>query len=925
MSMSKYVRIIVLLVGCNLVFAGSMQAKSVSIPFMQLTGFPLFGTTGTTTQAAPTTTAAPVTSPAPAVAVPDEEPDSLKKKKLENSNSEEDLRRLEIQKERILLERELNELKSQGLNTLQDTINLEIKTKNLQLLYLKEQLLLKEELKQMGGLRDYGSSGIFGHHFFREGGIKFFQKATDATPSGSYVLGNEDKLHLEVWGYSTLSADLEIGSDGYANLPYGQKVYLRGISLEGAKKLIRQKMSSMVDLRTSTLDISVVKFRTITVHIVGEVFKPGSYVIPAINTAFNALTVMGGPTNIGSVRKIYIKRNGKLVDSLDAYNYMLNPKKSREVYLQDNDYIIVEPIGKVVTVNGALRRPGSYELKEDEDLNELLEIAAGINPTTYLEDVLVTRVRENKYYEQIALNYDSLLKSNKNFKLLKGDLIEFKSITDDDFQTLNITGAVNIPGVYKVSKTSSIKDLVAQANGLLTEAYTEEAYLIRTNDDYTKTYISFNLAKALEGKEDTLKVQPFDEIYVFSLKNYLLIGNLSIKGAVRNPQSMVFAEDMTLRDFIFIAGGVLPETFMERGILTRTNNETNEKQTIVFNVKDVLENPNSAANLSLERNDAVEIFSKVKFRDKYTVNIDGEVHDPGQVEFSSEMTLKDLIYKAGGLSTSAINSKIEIVRSFKFGDDLVRLVPIPAEVIVMEIGAVLDLDPKYENFIIYPFDQVSIRKNPFYLEQRTVTLTGAVMYPGVYTLLSEDEKIASVIERAGGLRSYASTIAVDFKRLDEGGNSTNIVVDIAKAIKNPKSNYNYILRDKDEIDIPVSSSLVSISGLIVNKDHDRLSIYYKKHRRARHYIRQYAGGFEDDACKRKTYVVYANGTAKKTRNFLFFNVFPKPKPGSEIIAVAKPAKKVRRKFGQNLEETTVKITAIMSLVLMYALIQQSFK
>lgn len=919
MSMKKLLLLAVTFLLWDIYVGNTVNGQVSQVPQIQAQSFSLFGNQSRSqTQNTPQVVAAPV-------APKEEEPDSIKKKKMELASSEADLRRLEIQKERIILEKELMELKSQGINTKQDTINLEIKTRNLQLLYLKEQLLLKEELKQMGGLRDYGTSPIFGHHFFREGGIKFFQKATDATPSGSYVLGNEDKLHLEVWGYSTLSQDIEIGSDGYANLPNGQKVYLRGVSLENAKKLIRQRMGSMVDLRTSNLDVSIVKFRTITVHIVGEVFKPGSYVIPAINTAFNALTVMGGPTNIGSVRNIYIKRGGKIVDSLDAYDYMLNPKKSREVYLQDNDYIIVEPIGKVVTIEGAIRREGSYELTSNENLNKLLQIAAGINPTTYLEDVLVTRVRENKYYEQIALNYDSVISSSSDFELLNGDVIEFKSITDDDFQTLNISGAVNIPGVYKVSKTSSIADLVMQANGLLTEAYKEEAYLIRTNSDYTKTYISFNLGKVLEGKDQGLKVQPFDEIYVFSLKNYLLIGNLTIKGAVRRPQSMVFAENMTLRDLIFVSGGVLPESYLERGVLIRTNIETQEKQTIVFNVNEVLSNPESAANLKLERNDEIEIFSKVKFRDKFYVSIDGEVHNPGQFDFSTEMTLKDLIFKSGGLMTSAINSKIEIVRSFRFGEDMVKLEPIPAEVIVMEIGAVLELDPVYENFIIYPFDQVSIRKNPHYLEQRKVMLTGAVMFPGEYTLISEDEKLSSVIARAGGLRSYASMIAVDFKRLDEDGESTNLVVDLRKALNNPNSNYNYILRDKDEIHIPISTSLVSISGEIVNKNHDHLSIYYKKHRRARHYIMKYAGGFEEDACRRKTYVVYADGTAKKTRKILFINLYPKPKPGSEIIAVKKKKKKSGRKFGENVEDTTVKITAIMSLVLMYALIQQSFK
>lgn len=854
--------------------------------------------------------------------------DTLKNREVVDvEKSELELKRLQIQKDLIVLERELEELMSLDAEvTPQDSLNISIKKENLKLLYLKEQILLKEQLKQLGGLRDYGLSKVYGHHFFRDGGIKFFQKATDATPSNSYILGPSDKLHIEIWGYSNLSTDIEIGSDGYANLPYGQKVFLRGINLESARQIIRKKFSSMVDLKTSTLDISIVKFRTITVHIVGEVFKPGSYVIPAINTAFNALTVMGGPTDIGTVRNIYIKRDGRIVDSLDAYDYMLNPKKSREIYLQDNDYIIVEPIGKVVTVKGALKRSGSYELKKNEKLDELVTIAAGIFPTTYLKDVLVTRVRENKYYEQISLNYDSLLENNQTFDLLDGDLLEFKVIKDDAYQLLVISGAVNIPGIYKVSKGASISGLVKQANGLLKEAYLSEAYLIRTNEDFTKSFISFNLGEALKDGGTTIDVQPFDEIHVFSLKDYLLIGNVSIKGAVREPQKMAFAEDMSLRDLIFIAGGLKPESYLERAVLIRTNEQTKEKQTIIFNVDEVVNNANSNNNLLLQRNDEVEIFSKIEFRDDYTIDIMGEVHTPGSVPFSTNMTLKDLIFKSGGLKTSAINSKIEIVRSFRFGEDMIKLEPIPAEIIVIEIGAVLELKKEFEDFILYPFDQITVRKNPYYLETMSVTLTGAVVFPGEYTLLGEDERLTSVIKRAGGLRSYAFSEGLEFNRgNEEDGSLTSIITNLEKAMKKPKSIYNYILRDKDEIHIPIADYLVAISGNIMNEDKERLSIYYKKHRRAKYYITHYAGGFKERSMKRKTYIKYADGTAKRTRNFVLFKVYPKPKRGSEIFVIRNNKVKKKKGLGEGFGDATTKITALLTLLLTYTVIQNSFK
>jgi protein involved in polysaccharide export with SLBB domain len=363
---------------------------------------------------------------------------------------------------------------------------------------------------------------------------------------------------------------------------------------------------------------------------------------------------------------------------------------------------------------------------------------------------------------------------------------------------------------------------------------------------------------------------------------------------------------------------------LDRGIITRINETTNERQTIIFDVSGVIGDEPSDQNILLEKNDIVEIFSKIEFRDTFTLNISGEVHSPGEFEFSTEMTLKDLIFKAGGLSTSAINSKIEIIRSFKFGEDMIKLEPIPAQIILIEVGAVLDLKKAFEDFVLYPFDQVSVRKNPYYLESRKVSLTGAVMYPGEYTLLSENEKLSSLIDRAGGLRSYAFPGGLVFTRVTGDEEVTNIITNLEKALRNPKSSYNYILLEDDEIHIPIANDLISISGNIMNEDKQHLSIYYKKHRRAKHYITKYAGGFKERSMKRKTYVKYADGTAKRTKNYLFFKVYPKPKPGSAIFVIRNKKSK-RGRMGSILENATEKMTAIFGLVLMYAIIQQSFK
>jgi protein involved in polysaccharide export with SLBB domain len=928
--------------------------------------------------------------------------------------SEFEIRRMELQKKKLTLEAELAELMEVEEITEQDSINIRIKKENLRLLYLREQHLLKEELNALGGGENkFGNSGIFGHHFFRGGGIKFYQRAKDAVPSNDYLLGPTDKLHIEAWGTSRKSFDIEIGDDGYANMPFGRRVYLNGLTLGKAKKLLRLRLTQMVS--NSSIDISVVRYRTITVNIIGEVFKPGSYVIPATNTAYNALTIMGGPTNIGSVRNIYIKRSGKIVDSLDVYNYMINSEKSREIYLQNNDYIIVEPLQRVVKVNGAVRRPGNYELKDHETLENLIEIAAGITETTYLKDILVYRVIDHERYEQISVNYDSIQNAKSLFILKGSDQVTFRSITKDAYQLVKISGAVNIPGNYKISNKGTIRDLLTQSNGFLREAHIGDAYIIRTDDNFIKQYIRINLENVddpnaevnkikllpydeihifskldylnlgtvsvtgsiktpysmtfaegmtlrdavlvaggfipetylneayiirtdkefnksflrvnlnenIEGNTDldSVMMEPFDRLHIFSKKQFLDLGSVSISGAVREPQEMGFAENMSIQDMIIVAGGLIPETYMKRGVLIRTDETTNEKTTIVFDVDDVMNNESSAENIALEKNDEIEIFSKITMRDTFTISIQGEVHNPGDFPYAANMTLKDLILRSGGLMTSAINAKLEIVRVFENGSDPVNLVPIQPQVITFDIGTVLELKPEFEDFILYPYDMVSIRKNPFYMDAKQVTLSGSVFYPGTYTLVSENETLADVIERAGGVRPYAFMDGVEFTRITDIG-PTKIVTNMRKALRRQKSRYNYILKDQDSIHLPVANELVKISGNIRNLDHDNLSIYFKKHRRAKYYIKHFAGGFAENSMKRNTYVKFADGRAKTTKNFLLFKIYPKPQPGSEIVVVK--SEKVKKPFNidESLNKLTMRLTAMLTVIALVKLATQ---
>ena len=210
----------------------------------------------------------------------------------------------------------------------------------------------------------YPVGKIFGQDFFRNRNLFFFNKAHDAKAPDNYLLGEGDELTISIWGMADYSESLVVNEKGFISTSRAGRVYVGGKNFKTVKSLIKNKMGNYYDLSRSQLDVTLNYSRVITVNIIGEVFNPGSYTIPATNTAFNALLAAGGPSQIGSVRNIYLRRGGKTVDSLDVYAFLFDSNSSQDLFLQDNDYLYVAPAEKIVEVKGAVNRPYTYEAKK---------------------------------------------------------------------------------------------------------------------------------------------------------------------------------------------------------------------------------------------------------------------------------------------------------------------------------------------------------------------------------------------------------------------------------------------------------------------------------------------------------------------------------------------------------------------------------
>ena len=382
-------------------------------------------------------------------------------------------------------------------------------------------------------------------------------------------------------------------------------------------------------------------------------------------------------------------------------------------------------------------------------------------------------------------------------------------------------------------------------------------------------------------------------------------------------------------------------------------------------------------NIVLNEYDIVRVLSIDDFDDDFFVYVSGAVRKEGEFNYGDGMTLQDLLLQAGGLTQKAEGSRVEVSRIMEYDIATNRLEPKRTMIKSVKIGETLLLSKDAKDFKLEPFDQVFVRENPDFESAHNVILSGEIKYPGTYTLLSKDEKISSLIKRAGGLTDYAyldgvkmfrkfeaeikeqeeTTIDIsddlknsimadpflsalyekelrdkDKRSNDKIDNSTvfdkdlkeyvydMVYLDLRKALSSNGSKHNLVLLENDSIIVPKIMDVVHITGELMNLDGTSISAPYFGARRANYYINNFAGGFTNENKRAGTIVIYPNGITKQTRNLGLFKIYPKVKEGSTIKIVNK-AEKVQTErnpidWNEAIENTMLKLTAILSLWLL---------
>jgi polysaccharide biosynthesis/export protein len=719
---------------------------------------------------------------------------------------------------------------------------------------------------------------VFGFHLFRSKGDLLFNSATDVKAPRNYIIGVGDQLQIIILGFSDYNELFIVDKEGFIQPRYAGRINVKGLTLEDAEKAITRRINQTYNMTSSRVVINLNYSRVITVNVVGEVENPGSYTFPAINTVYNVLAHIGGPLKSGSLRNIQVKRAGKVVATFDLYKYLFSPEMVGDIFLEHNDYIYVPQAGNIVSISGSINKPGKFELLPEERLSDLLTYSGGYTPEAFRGSIQVRRYVSDK---MVVIDVDE--QNYNGFLLQNGDAVSIMAISQEPRNYVRIHGPVYLPGVFEAVDGMKFMDVVDKAQGFMPEVLLSEAYMLRVNDDFTRTVIKINPGNALRNRQsaDNVLIEGRDEIIIFSQNQFYDASSVSISGAVREPKSYPLLFGMSLRDLIMMSGGLNESALLEQAVIYRTL-PTLEEEAIYVQL-DTANNLAALDNIFLEPKDKVRIFAKITHLDTHTIRVHGLVRTPGILPFRRNMTLTDAILSCGGMQATAAYNRIEVSRILSL-DSVGASTPSKVTIATIQVVGDIATDGQANSFVLQPYDEIFVREMPNFRFQQSIVIAGEVNYPGAYPLTSKVEQLTAVIERAGGLTPYAFARGATLLRRTDPDKGL-LIMNLEEAMRRKKSRYNYILRDGDSIFIPITMDYVTLKGSIEHpdiKEYGSVNVPFEEGRNAKYYVNRYGTGFSSKANAKKTVVTYPNREARNS-NFVFFGrKYPRVENGSVI-------------------------------------------
>ncbi|MFV7234944.1 SLBB domain-containing protein [Flavobacterium sp. ZB4R12] len=527
-----------------------------------------------------------------------------------------------------------------------------------------EELTRKQEKIVNTKVKDTLNALIFGSELFDNPTLNFEPNLKLATPV-NYVLGPGDELQISVYGVQEFNASVPVSTEGKVTIQYVGQIPVSGMTIEAATQKIKgaiAKVYSTVGSGQSQVAVTLSRIRTIRVTIIGSK-QPGNYSISSLATVYNALFLGGGPGKNGSYRNIELLRDNKVYKNIDIYRFLVNGNQSDNVGLKDNDVIRIPAYNQRVTLEGQVKRPGIFEMKKGETFSDLLAFASGFNEFAYTASVNVLQKTDKEFKVR-----DVKQAEFNTYKPLSGDVFRVSKILNRFENRIKIDGAVFRPDTYSFYEGMRISDLIAKADGLKEDAYSNRARIIRLKPDLTTEIVNVNLAKALEGDlEADVALHKEDVVTVYSILDFVEEYKITIDGEIKNPGVYEYHENLTLNDLLVQAGGLTGSASkrveVARMIKSEEIDDANPNKAQLFNIEITAANNEQLKNFELQPFDVVNIRKMAIYDKPEMVVISGAVHYAGKYVLANKKDkVYDIVQRAGGLTAVANIEGVKIKR-----------------------------------------------------------------------------------------------------------------------------------------------------------------------------------------------------------------------------------------------------------------------
>ena len=779
-----------------------------------------------------------------------------------------------------------------------------------------------------------------------------------------YVVGTGDSLAIDLWGSVSQRLVRLVDREGRISLPEIGPLLVNGKNLGEVQQDVQRALRSA--FREVSADVSLSRVRTVRVYVVGDVAEPGAYDISSLSTPLNALFAAGGVTARGSLRALRHSRGKQLVQQVDAYDLLLHGVRSDLKRLENGDTLLVPPLGPQVTVDGMVRRPGVYELLDENSLTDVLALAGGILPTAALRHIEVQRIEAHEKRTMLTLDlaandlatnpgHADVDKQMQAFEVRDGDQIHIIPIAANNEDAIYLQGHVLRPGRYSFKPGMKLTDLISSYSDLLPEPAPHYAEIVRLNaPDFHPSVESFDISAALANPASAPTLNRLDTVRIFSRYDFERPPDVSVGGEVRAPGDYRTSGEAHLRDAIYLAGGLTPDAALDSAQLFRTQADGTLRILSVDLHEALAGNP--IDNIMIQPRDRLLIHTKIEKVDAPTVNITGEVAKPGRYPLTGNMRVADLIRVAGGLKRSAFAGDADLTRfgasdgthqrfqvklsaalsgdanediSLRNGDVLaIRQIPqwndLGASVTVrgeVEHPATYGIEPgehlssllmRCDGFTpeAYPYGAVLIRKDVRDVEMKShLELVNRIKAEETYLKAlpegdaeQKNAKLTAIAQTETTLQQLEATAPV-------GRLVIHIPPDLRKLAKSADDTP---LRDGDELIIPKKTNYVVVSGQVFNPT----AVSYQPGRSAKWYLSQ-SGGLTQIADKDAVFVVRADGSVVSAKNnsglWLGDSMNAVLKPGDSIIVPEKAPKIAPRNWATLLQAAQVASSAALTV------------